>query len=803
MAEELDPKKANAALDATAGATKKLTKGVKDLAGAFGDTALKYATGLPTLEDTTKATGKFSKAVGYLEGQLGVFNEMSQYGVTFGGELDKMTVKATAARMTQEQLTKTIKNANGDFTLFGATANAGLQTFLTNQAEFYDTMPLAADNLRRLGMSTEEINESMLAYDKISRMNNRRDMRSTAERNRSAAAFAEEMDLMAKLQGKSRKELQAEMEARAREGRIIALKSGLEKDMADALDQNLQKAAAFGPGVEGVMKDMMAMGVPSKDNAKLFALLGAEAQNSMRAMKKAQDAGDVAEYNRQMGIFQAAMEKRGKDENVRRMALLGGLNEYSQIAGEIITNTQTGMGAALADARATLEAEVAAGKRRAFTEEEVTELARKRAKAEQDAQKRDGGEGTTKAVTDALIAAQMKSFEVAEKVQVEATTKLYKELSGAASGFTKSLTEANPEALVEKVLNLFSDISKEITGSAGISSTPEEIDTATMNLAGAGDVDTLAKVKELENQLQTAKPEERQGIIDQIKQLTTKANSMVVEGNVNIHPDGETIIHGNQQPQDTGLPTTGLNTGTVGVFGKLFADFGKGTKAMLHNEEMVATKPQLAAGLTEFAKELRSTFGGSSKDQVAAQQKTANELQKTLGAGLKMKPDNSIMEKEISSFGSSMIEQSKNQKSALESNAGKFAKISEDMMKQMDVGKMGASLDGVAKEIGPGLASMGSQLQGQVSSIRPQMQNMASSMAPQLQEMAKTMQSNMPDLQNQMMGFADALKGPMENMAKNMEEQLTVSKKGVNINDKQLRSSKAMIGNVFGGIGVR
>ena len=798
---EINTNSTNKALDKTSAALKKTSSGAASLAKAFGETAIKYATGLPTLEDTTKKTGNFGKAVGYLEGQLGVFNEMSQYGVTFGNELDKMTVKATAARMTQEQLSSVIKSSASDFTLFGASANQGLQQYLTNQAEFYDTMPLAADGLRRLGMTTEEINESMLTYDKISRMNNRRDMRSNAERNRSAAAFAEEMDLMAKLQGKSRKEMQAEMEARAREGRIIAIKSTLEADMADALDQNLQKAAAFGPGVESVMKDMMAVGVPSRENAKLFAMLGPEVQSAMRAMKAAQDAGNVEEYNRQMSIFASSMEKRGKDEDVRRMALLGGMNEYAQLSGDIISNTQTGMGAALADARATLEAEVAAGKRRAFTEEEVMELARKRAQAEQDAQKRDATPGSTKAVTDALIAAQTKAFETAEKVQVEATTKLYTELSDAASGFTKFLTETDTTAIVDEVLDIFGVIKKEILGaSVGAAGVPQRIDDATMNAVGQSDIDALAEIKELEQNLQTAKPEDRQGIIDRIKELTTQINSQVINGNVTIDANGDVTVTGPQGPaKDTGIK---MNDGTVGAFNKLFVDFGKKANAELHNSEMVANEGQMVSGIKAYATELQKNF----MEGNVRQAQNVERQMSVLGNSIKeVKLESSNGKGQMSALNKSIKgispDRANEAQGAIAKTLNDFAASFTTTIDQFDTGGMVSAMEGIAKEISPGLASVGSQLQGQVSSIRPQMQNMASSMGPQMQEMVKAMQDNMPDMQAQMAGFAEQLKGPMENMAKLSEEQLTVAKKGVNINDKQLRSSKAMIGNVFRGIG--
>jgi hypothetical protein len=700
-------------------ASKQVTRGLKGLYEGVEKTAVAYATGLPTLKDTVGGLGKLGKTVGYLEDQLGVFNSMSQYGVTFGGELEQMTIKATAARMTQEQLTKVIKDQADNMTLFGATANQGLQSYMSAQAAFYDDMPLAATNLRRLGMTTEEINESMLTYDKISRLNNRRDQRSVAERNRSAAAFAEEMDLMAKLQGKSRKEMQAEMEARAREGRIIAVKAGLEADMADALDQNLQKAAAFGPGVEGVMKDMMAMGVPSKDNAKLFAMMGGEAQNAMRAMKAAQDVGDVQEYNRQMQIFMAAMQKRGKDEDVRRMALLGGMNDYSQIAGEVISNTQTGMAGALADARATLEAEVAAGKRRAFTEEEVTQLARERAKAEQDALKNQAGDGETKAVTQTLIDAQMAAFEAAESVQIEATKRLYEGLAISVQKFKEQLEGTDTGELANKALGAMQDISTELTG--GSANIQQQIEQARRDAVAQGDVDKLGKLKELEAQLEKAEPQDRAAIESQIKALATSISSVGIStNNAVIQANGTTTVIDNGTGQAKGTTSTSLgsseaernslpkfSSGTVGAFGQLFQDFGKETVAALHGEEMVATKEQMGAGLKAFATELK-----------------------------------------------------------------------------------------------PGLASMGSQLQGQVSNIKPQMQTMASSMAPQMEQLAKSMEAKMPELQQQMMGFAEQLKGPMENMARNMEEQLTVSKKGVNINNKQLKSAKAMVGNVFGGIGI-
>lgn len=701
----IDTSDAQKAINSQSAQTKKLVKGTKGLAEAFGNTAITFATGLPSLKDSFESTGKFGKAIGYLEGQLGVFNDMSQYGVTFSGELDKMTTMTTAARMTQEQLTKTIKAGQGDFQLFGATANQGLQTFLKNQANFYDTMPLAATSLRRLGMSTEEINESMLTYDKISRLNNRRDQRNNIERNASAAAFAEEMDMMAKLQGRSRKELQKEMEARAREGRIIALKSGMEQDMADALDQNLQRAAAFSPAMESLMKDMMAIGVPSKENAKLFAMVGPEVQSAIKAMKAAQDAGDVTEYNRQMSIFMASMEKRGKNEDIRRLALLGGMNEYAQTAGDIISNTSTGMGAALADARATLEAEVAAGKRRAFTEEEVTKLAKQRVADEQAALKKSGGEGSSKAVSDAIIAGQMKVFQVAEKVQIDATTKLYTELSSAASGFQKQLTEFDASKIVTDIGNFFGTIKEFAVGIPNIADIRQQIEQARKTAIGSGDVESLARIKELEQQLQQAKPEDRQAIMDEIMSLGTKINSINVNGDTTVNGN-DIFVNGQQvgEVKDTGIPE--MNNGSVGAFGTLFKDFGKETVAALHGEEMVANKAQMSAGLQAFAKELK-----------------------------------------------------------------------------------------------PGLTSVGSELQGKVSNIRPQAQNMASSMAPQIEEMAKTMQSSMPDIQSQMAGFAEQMKAPMEKMAKLTEEQLTVTKKGVNINDKQLKSAKAMIGNVFGGIG--
>ena len=72
----------------------------------------------------------------------------------------------------------------------------------------------------------------------------------------------------------------------------------------------------------------------------------------------------------------------------------------------------------------------------------------------------------------------MKVFEVAEKVQVDATTKLYTELSGAASGFQKKLTDFDASLIVTEIGNFFGTISDMGFGDKDLTNTRQQIEQA-------------------------------------------------------------------------------------------------------------------------------------------------------------------------------------------------------------------------------------------------------------------------------------------------------------------------------------
>ena len=95
--------------------------------------------------------------------------------------------------------------------------------------------------------------------------------------------------------------------------------------------------------------------------------------------------------------------------------------------------------------------------------------------------------------------------------------------------------------------------------------------------------------------------------------------------------------------------------------------------------------------------------------------------------------------------------------------------------------------------------SMVPSLQGMLNNIRPAIQNMANQNGPQMQNVAQEMAPMMQQMAEQMRGpmeeMANSMRGPMENMAGTMRQQLNVS-------TRSLRATRAIPGNIFGGLKV-
>ena len=595
---------------------KSLIKSTSGLA-AFSATLALTKPGLDDfgkLAEVVPGIGSGLKAMlGVLSKQTQAFQALSSSGMTFDGNLQDMVQSATAAGMTLDQLQSFTSSNSQSFAMlgasmgkFGSTVESGGNAFLDATAAFYQDKRLS-QGLRNLGMSFEEINDNLMMNARISAFTGRVDQRSAAQRNASAAEFAEELQIIAKLTGKQADELQAEMAARQREGDYRAMMLQKTPEQMAAIEKAMAQADAAGFG--DLLKDYLIRGFPSKDQAMVAGMSGDMVQLFENMTTNLEGgASGLAEFNKQTDQISGVAAKTVSDPSFLAIASLGDLNSASAAASRTLSLMGEAQFGVIAIQRE------AAAEGRQITVEEAKKLAEERiaaAREDQDTLKENATEGG-KALTQAMLRAEEALMDTAIAVQKTATNDFYNMLSNEADGFIKSLQSAGV-----KIGTLADQIS---TGLGGIFG-----DDATFQ--GNQKLEILALANELEkrNPDDPAANEKMDALATNINALVTQIES---EGSQSKREDllktlKVAIQTGMQElkaddPDESfstpsGFETPKLSTGTFGELGTAFANFGNETIAALHGTEMVATPDQVDKllsgsynmGLTSATNELK------------------------------------------------------------------------------------------------------------------------------------------------------------------------------------------------------
>jgi hypothetical protein len=215
----------------------KLTKG----GGTSGADAAAKATGL-FKEQVDKATSSFnpfsmamgaagkatdilSRAASNLESMikpnLDMFRDLSKSGVSFSNDIAGMVIAQKGMRLEADEFAEIMKTNNSRFIAFGGNVTRGAESFAKLSEEFMASEYV--DGLRQAGFTNKELNEVLVMQMRTRKFSEKDDAESRKAAIESAARLATEMDLQAKLTGKSREEQMATMK-KAREDMAIEAK---------------------------------------------------------------------------------------------------------------------------------------------------------------------------------------------------------------------------------------------------------------------------------------------------------------------------------------------------------------------------------------------------------------------------------------------------------------------------------------------------------------------------------------------------------------------------------------------------
>ena len=220
-----------------------------------------------------------------------VFETLSNTGTNFSNNIDLMKLSAANSRMTLDELSGVVQKSGKDFAGLGGSVAKGGQAFTEFSKTFFDSG--LTENLRQMGYTSKDLNEVLATQIGFQKSTTDTSVAGQIKTAAAAADLANEMDLIAKQTGKTRKEQEAGLEKAKADGqieakmRLIGLTQGADAEKEARAGFAKQLAQAQAMGTDQVFKEMFATGtVRSQEAAMQMGLLGQAARETANSAKE-------------------------------------------------------------------------------------------------------------------------------------------------------------------------------------------------------------------------------------------------------------------------------------------------------------------------------------------------------------------------------------------------------------------------------------------------------------------------------------------------------------------------------------
>ena len=265
-------------------------------------------------------SGSFGVIAGYVDNTTATFQKISGAGFQLEDGLTGVGIQSARTGMQIEQFGKFVADNSDMLRTMGSSGTGAIKTFGDMSKSFREDSSNYSQGLRRLGFSTDEINESLVGFAAINRTQYLENARTGTSQNRSAMEFALQMDRMAQLTGENRKELQKEMDAKRRDGRVQAYLRTETGALADTITESLGIVGNFDKNAQTLLEDILVQGSVTKESAAAAAFYGTEVTNAAHAMRAAQQAQDPEAYAAAQRRFINGMAVSQNDQEKLRVA---------------------------------------------------------------------------------------------------------------------------------------------------------------------------------------------------------------------------------------------------------------------------------------------------------------------------------------------------------------------------------------------------------------------------------------------------------------------------------------------------
>lgn len=271
----------------------------------------------------------FSDLIKNAEQLLGTYQNLSNSGASFGGDLFKMQQAAAAGYMSLQQLSLIVSKNSDLFATMGGNVQAGIDKFIVTHATLMGPNSPYAKSIMGLGVTADETSQYLISVMKSQGIMGRQGASDSDRLAKFTSIYITELDTLSKITGKRRDQIDAEVQ-KAEEDQIwqtfVDSLTPTEQEKAKLM---LATAAPFGKGaVDQIKGTLRGLDTPMTEYSRNLAissngisLQGEEIRTAFRSTGVSVEQAGKAALVQQMNISAATGE------------FVDGLGTASQAAG--------------------------------------------------------------------------------------------------------------------------------------------------------------------------------------------------------------------------------------------------------------------------------------------------------------------------------------------------------------------------------------------------------------------------------------------------------------------------------------
>jgi hypothetical protein len=202
----------------------KLAGGVVNAVSGLIDFAAAAAKGQATLQTLYASFTKlpfyigelmsvFSKIIGYSEGLLESYRNITKAGASFSGNLFEMARAAAKSYMSMDEFANVVNSNSEFFATMSGNVQRGIDTFVDIQNQMLGPSSRYSKALFGLGYTASEVAEGLLGIMKSGVIMNRSDVANTDRLMNATSVYLTELDTLSKITGKRKDQIAREVEA--------------------------------------------------------------------------------------------------------------------------------------------------------------------------------------------------------------------------------------------------------------------------------------------------------------------------------------------------------------------------------------------------------------------------------------------------------------------------------------------------------------------------------------------------------------------------------------------------------------